>query len=225
MLLFAIRTIPRAADVFSAWGMLMSDLRRDYFVTRLTTLSAENAPRLDALLGEMTQTALAQFAREGIGPEKVRFLRFGNLRYENQEHSVEVPLPDGAVDEAAIGAIADTFHTAYEREYTYRLEAPVEFVGAHVVAIAEVGKLAAAPLPSTGRRLADALKGRRPVDYATEGVHEADIYSGELLEPGASFEGPAIVETSGSTVVVHPGNEVAVDDCGNVIIHVTLDDR
>jgi N-methylhydantoinase A len=215
--------IPRAADVFSAWGMLMSDLRRDYFVTRLTTLSAENAPRLDALLGEMTQTALDQFAREGIGADRVRFVRFGNLRYENQEHSVEVPLPDGAIDQAAIDAIADTFHGSYEREYTYRLDAPVEFVGAHVVAIAEVGKLAPTPLPVTARSLADALKGRRPVDYATEGVHAADIYAGELLEPGMSFEGPAIVETSGSTVVVHPGNEVAVDDYGNLIIHVSLD--
>src|SRR5262245_36335561 len=217
--------IPRAADVFSAWGMLMSDLRRDYFVTRLTTLTAENAAVVDALLAEIQQTALDQFARERIGPEQVRFLRFGNLRYENQEHSVEVPLPDGPVDEAAIAAIADTFHTAYEREYTYRLDAPVEFVGAHVVAIAEVGKLAPAPLPATGRTLADALKGRRSVDYATEGVHEADIYAGELLEPGASFEGPAIVETSGSTVVVHPGNEVTVDDYGNLIIHVTVDGR
>jgi N-methylhydantoinase A len=136
-----------------------------------------------------------------------------------------VPLPDGAVDEAAIGAIADTFHGAYEREYTYRLDAPVEFVGAHLVAIAEVGKLAPAPLPATGRTLGDALKGRRPVDYATEGVHEADIYAGELLEPGMGFEGPAIVETSGSTVVVHPGNEVEVDDYGNLIIHVTVEGR
>src|SRR5439155_870927 len=42
--------IPRADDVFSAWGMLMSNLRRDYFVTRLTTLNADNAPRLDDLL-------------------------------------------------------------------------------------------------------------------------------------------------------------------------------
>jgi N-methylhydantoinase A len=53
-------------------------------------------------------------------------------------------------------------------------------------------------------------------------VHEADIYAGELLEPGMSFEGPAIVETSGSTAVVHPGNEVGVDDYGNLIITLTL---
>jgi len=215
--------IPRAADVFSAWGMLMSDLRRDYFVTRLLTLTSENAGRLGALLDEVRDAALEQYAREGVSREQVRFLRYGKLRYENQEHGVEVLLPDGEAGEAAIEEIADRFHGSYEREYTYRLDAPVEFVGAHVVAIAEVGKLAPQPLPTTGRRLTDAVKGRRMVDYATEGAHEADIYVGELLEPGMSFDGPAIVETRGSSVVVHPGNELAVDDYGNMIISIALD--
>jgi N-methylhydantoinase A len=214
--------IPRAADVFSAWGMLMSDLRRDYFVTRLMTLDRDNAPRVGELLDEMAGAALEQFSREGIAAEQVTFRRYGNLRYENQEHSVEVPLPAGRIDEAAVDEITETFHSSYEREYTYRLDAPTEFVGAHIVAIAEVGKLAPTPLPTTGRGLGDALKGRRAVDYATEGVHEADIYAGELLDPGMSFDGPAIIETKGSTVVVHPGNELAVDDYGNLIISITL---
>jgi len=214
--------IPRAADVFSAWGMLMSDLRRDYFVTRLMTLNRANASRLGALLDEMAGSALEQFAREGIAAEQVTFRRYGNLRYENQEHSVEVPLPAGPIDEAAMDEITETFHGSYEREYTYRLEAPTEFVGAHIVAIAEVGKLAPTALPTTGRRLGDALKGRRAVDYATDGIHEADIYAGELLDPGMSFDGPAIVETKGSTVVVHPGNELTVDDYGNLVISITL---
>jgi N-methylhydantoinase A len=212
--------IPRAADVFSAWGMLMSDLRRDYFVTRLLTLHADNAPRIDALLREIEAGAAGQFEREGIERAGLRFLRYGKLRYENQEHGVEVLLPEGVVDAGAVEEIADLFHRSYEREYTYRLDAPVEFVGAHVVALAEVGKLAPAPLPRSGRQLGDARKGRRNVDYATEGVHEADVYVGELLEPGMEFEGPAIVESRSSTVVVHPGNDLAVDDYGNMTIEV-----
>ena len=135
--------------------------------------------------------------------------------------SRDITVPIGI---AAIAAISETFHDSYEREYTYRLDAPIEFVGAHVIAIAEVGKLAPQPPAATGRTLGDALKGRRIVDYATEGVHEADIYAGELLEPGMTFDGPAIVETSGSVIVVHPGNEVAVDDYGNLIISITRED-
>jgi N-methylhydantoinase A len=217
--------VPRAADVFSAWGMLMTDLRRDYFVTRLLGLSRDGAEPLDALLAEVIGVALEQFAREGIAAERVSFLRYGSLRYENQEHSVEVLLPDGRIDNAAVTDIAEAFHQAYEREYTYRLDAPVEFVRAHVVATAEVGKLTPVPLPTTGRSLADAHKGRRRVDYATEDVHEADVYDGELLEPGMALHGPAIVETSGTTVVVHPENRLRVDEYGNLRIALTDDEE
>jgi N-methylhydantoinase A len=87
-----------------------------------------------------------------------------------------------------------------------------------VVAVAEVGKLEPTRLPTTGRTLGEARKSPRRVDYATEGVHDAQVYVGELLEPGMRFDGPAIVETRGSTIVVHPGNEAAVDPYGNVII-------
>jgi len=212
--------VPREADVFSAWGMLMSDLRRDYFVTRLIPLEPENAGRLSALLDEIAAVALEQFAREGIEAGRIRFLRHGKLRYVNQEHSVEIRLPDGAIDAASVAEIAAGFHDSYEREYTYRLDSPVELVGAHVVVVAEVGKLTPAPLPSTGRGLAEASKGRRAVDFATDGVHEAQIYVGELLEPRMSFAGPAIVESRSSTVVVHPGNEGRVDDFGNVVITI-----
>ena len=46
----------------------------------------------------------------------------------------------------------------------------------------------------------------------------ADIYDGDLLEPGMEFRGPAVIETSGTTVVVHPGNQVTVDEFGNLHI-------
>jgi N-methylhydantoinase A len=209
--------IPRAAEVFSAWGMLMSDLRRDYFVTRLRPLTHEYAGALDELLAEVTERASAQFADEGVAP--VAFLRYGSLRYENQEHTVEVLLPAGSIDAAAVDEIADRFHRSYEREYTYRLDAPVEFVGTHVVATADVGKLAPARLPRTGRDLSSASKGRRQVDFGAGGV-ETPIYDGDRLEPGMQLGGPAIIETAGGIVVVHPGNELHVDDYGNLIIAI-----
>ncbi|HEY7691222.1 MAG TPA: hydantoinase/oxoprolinase family protein [Gaiellaceae bacterium] len=209
--------VPRAAEVFSAWGMLMSDLRRDYFVTRLIAMTPESTVRLEELLAEVTDAALERFEAERVPRDRVSFIRYGNLRYENQEHAVEVLLPDGPLEAAAV---LERFHDAYEREYTYRLPAGVELIGVHVVAVADMGKLEPAPLPRNGASLDDALKGRRSVDYALEGVHDAAIYEGEVLPPGARFCGPAIIESFGSTVVVHPGNEVAVDDYGSLVIEV-----
>jgi N-methylhydantoinase A len=212
--------IPRAADVFSAWGMMMSDLRRDYFVTRLASLKPENAEALNTLVDEVTAGALEQFETEGIHRDQVRFIRYGKLRYENQEHTVENALPEGKIDVDAMARTIESFHQAYEREYTYRLDAPVEFVGLHLVAFAAVGKLEPLKLPVTGRTVQEALKGHRQVDYALEGVHQSAIYDGDLLEPNMTLEGPAIIETSGTTMVIHPGNRVRVDEYGNVHISI-----
>jgi N-methylhydantoinase A len=211
--------IPRAADVFSAWGMLISDLRRDFFRTHLMGLSADAAGELDALVDEAERAATAQFSEEGI--EHVRFLRFGQFRYENQEHSVEVQLPGDRITAEAIDGIVADFHETYEREYTYRLDAPVEFVGLHLVAEAEIGNLEPAPLPAAGLALEDVAKGERDVDFDLEGVHSATVYDGTRLEAGMAFDGPAIVETPGGTVVVHPGNHARADEYGNLHIELT----
>jgi N-methylhydantoinase A len=213
--------VPRAADVFSAWGMLMSDLRRDYFVTRLATLTPERAETVQGWLREVEEDATEQFAGEGVARDDVRLLRFGRLRYENQEHSVEVELPDRDITADMVEEIVERFHEAYEHEYTYRLDAPVELVGVHVVASAEVGKLVPEELPVTGADVASAQRGVREVDYALEGVEAADIYDGAALEPAMAFTGPAIVESSGTTVVVRPGDRVRMDEYGN--LHIDLE--
>ncbi len=213
--------IPYAADVFSAWGMMMSDLRRDLFITHLSSFGPAQVEALSALVTQAESDALKQFAQEGIDAKRVRFIRYAKLRYENQEHAVEVELPQGALDQAATEQTTASFHASYEREYTYRLDAAVEFVGLHLVSFASIGKLIPAKLPLTGLTVQQAVKGQRDVDYATEGVHQATIYDGARLEPGMAFDGPAIVESSGTTLVVHPGNHVRVDNYGN--IHVQLE--
>ncbi len=212
--------VPAGASVFSAWGMMMSDLRRDLFVTKLVDLTPDAAEDIEAVFASTEDQARQQFETEGVDPSTVSFLRFGKFRYQNQEHTTEVLLETVAITAERIAQIEAQFHETYEREYTYRLDAPVEMVGVHLVASAEVGKLTMSERPSTGNGVDSALKGKRSVDYATEGIHEADIYDGTKLEPGMAFNGPAIVEDPGTTVVIHPGSHAEVDGYGN--IHITL---
>jgi len=147
-------------------------------------------------------------------------LRFGKFRYQNQEHTTEVLLSSDTISDAAIEKITLDFHTAYEREYTYRLDAPVELVGIHLVAKAEVGKLKMVAQKLGDKDASPAQKGERMVDYALEGKHKATVYDGDKLVPGMEFSGPAIVEDSGTTMVIHPANSVHVDAYRN--IHITL---
>ena len=211
--------VPAAASVFSAWGMMMSDLRRDYFVTQLADLSPGAGSTIEAVFRQAEQQALDTFVSEGVDASSISFLRYGKFRYQNQEHTTEVML-EGEVTDTALTRIADDFHAAYESEYTYRLDAPVEMVGIHLVARAEVGKLTMQREALGDNDAAVARKGEREVDYALEGKHPATIYDGDLLAPGMAFQGPAIVEDSGMTVVIHPGNHVHIDAFRN--IHIEL---
>ena len=211
--------IPAGAAVFSAWGMMMSDLRRDYFVTKLADLKADAATAIETLFSETEALAHQQFGEEGVEKAKVKFLRYGKFRYQNQEHTTEV-LVEGAITDESLAAIEAAFHETYEREYTYRLDAPVELFGIHLVASAEVGKLKMQEKPLSATPASAARKGERKVDYALEGVHPAAIYDGEKLEPGMAFTGPAIIEDPGTTIVIHPGNRVEIDGFGNIHIHL-----
>ena len=212
--------VPTAASVFSAWGMMMSDLRRDYFITHLTDLEEGAGARIESVFAEAEAEAKATFSAEGVDASRLSFLRYGKFRYQNQEHTTEVLL-QCAISDAQLDGISEDFRATYEREYTYRLDAPVELVGIHLVARAEVGKLKMVAAELGGKDASEALKGSRPVDYALDGKHEAAIYDGDKLNPGMQFEGPAIVEDAGTTIVVHPGNRVSIDAYRN--IHIELE--
>lgn len=214
--------VPRSAAVFSAWGMTLSDLRRDWFINRFAdTTQAGALADTQCFLEDLMRSGCEQFAAEQIPKEQVALTVYCKLRYQNQEHAVEVQLNDQESMDQHWPLIEQRFHLQYEQHYTYRLQAPLEIVGFHLIAVAQIGKLQPEALPVTGRTLNAACKGARLVDYALEGVHEATLYDYTLLEPQMNFRGPAIVEDSGTTVMIHPGNHVRVDHLGN--LHITLE--
>lgn len=208
--------IPMQSGVFSAWGMLLSDLRRDYLLTQIVELSNENAASsINDTLLSLERKAIKEYAEEQIDSSRVHFIRLGRCRYQNQEHFVEINLPDGEINQGQLQTILERFHEDYEREYTYRLNAPVELICYHLIAIAEVDKLKPSKLKSSGKKIEDAIKETRKVDFIEHGVHLATIYASEALEPGMKFVGPAIIEDAGTTIVIPPDLPCQVDDYGN----------
>lgn len=214
--------IPKQSAVFSAWGMLMCDIRRDYIQTQIVELGSDSAADIiNKNLEDLETQGMAEFTKEDIDASRVKFIRYGRFRYQNQEHSVEVELPAGKIKSGLIDSICEDFHNTYEREYTYRLDSPVDLVSFHLVAIAEVGKIEPEELKVTGSKIEDAVKSKREVDYTEKGVQQAIIYDGEKLEPGMSFTGPAIVEESGTTVVISPEMPVNIDKYGNIHVQTS----
>ncbi len=212
--------VPAAASVFSAWGMIMSDLRRDLFATALYDLEETSVDAIATALNELQQRASTAI-RSDIGPEITpTFQWFGNLRYQGQEHATEVAIEPEDLNPNGLGALQDRFRNQFEAEYTYRLELPIEIVGLHLVATAPSGSTLPEPSPLGDPDSTSAKTGSRHVDFAEDGAHETDIFALDLLIPGMRFAGPAIAEGAGTTVVVNPGASVTVDGFNNLIIDV-----
>jgi N-methylhydantoinase A len=66
-----------------------------------------------------------------------------------------------------------------------------------------------------------ALNGEREVYFEENGKFTATrVYDFDRLRPGAEFVGPAIIETSVTTVVVNPSDRAAMDGYRNIRIFV-----
>jgi N-methylhydantoinase A len=213
--------IPVNSSVFSAWGMLMTDLRRDFLRTQVMSLSTDKALAIDKVFAGLEDEAAQSFAGEDAGAEhKLRLQRFADMRYLGQEHTVKVELLAGNFDADAVQAAIDSFQETHKREYTFKLENPVEIVNFHLVAYGEVPKHNMKKLAITGARVEGAVMGSRRVDFDEHGLHDATVYNRDLLEPEMLFTGPCIVEEAAATLVVPPGKKVQVDDYGNLHVYI-----
>lgn len=212
--------IPVNSAVFSAWGMLLTDLRRDYLRTRVTDLTDAAAGLVADIYDEMARHALAQFQADGIEMTRVRLERHADMRYLGQEHTVKVRFPDGELNASSLAEARSRFDEAHERSYTYKLPHEVQVVNFHIVGYAlvdkpELPKVAAARAPAS-----NAIRSRRQVDFDRHGRLETPIYDRLALGAGAELVGPAILQEPAATTVVPPEKKVRVDEFGNVRIAV-----
>ena len=207
--------IPTMPAVFSAWGMLMTDLRQDYIRTLIARTDLVAPEAMDAIFGEMEVLAARDLAGQGVAAERMLFQRFADMRYAGQEHTVKVPLPGGAITAAQLPEIDERFHRLHEHTFTFRLAAPIEVVNYHVTALGRVRKPSLKPLAAAAAgSLAQALKGRRRVNFGELGFQEAAVYERSLLPVDLPAMGPLVIEEPASTTVVFPDQQVTRDRYG-----------
>ena len=213
--------IPRAPGHFSAWGMLMTDLRHDYVNTRLLELSPRNLDTMNSTFLQMEREALDQLLTEGVEKEVTVLRRFVDVRYEGQEHTVQVPVPPGLLGERDLKIIRNRFDELHEMYYTFHLGDEAEVVNVRLVAFGSVRKPPLKLHDGPGGSLKTAVKGTRDVDFDDFGVHTSTVYERDGLPTRARAKGPAIVEEPASTTVVYPSQEFELDDYGNLRINTS----
>ena len=203
--------------VFSAWGMLNTDVRHNSIHTHITRLDAPDAlETLSRIYTDLEDEVRCMFLSEGgEGPMVIE--RYADIRYYGQEHTVKVLVPSGALAAPDLQTILDSFHATHEREYEFKLpDDPAEIVNFHVVGIRRVQKLRLGELPEPSGS-EDPLLTERSV-YIDGGFEELPVYDRTLLTVGFNLGGPALLEDPTATIIVLHGQRASVDRFGNTVI-------
>lgn len=209
--------VPLNAGVFSAFGMLMSDLRRDYIRTDVMDLNEDKFSALKNVFKEMKNEAIKAYERDGYQKEDIKFEYYLDLRYKGQEHSVKLGLV--SLGNLKMDEIENNFHQLHKKRYAFSLtDTNIEIVNYHLVAEVIVNKPVIGKVESKGNTVEDALITTEKVDFDVSGIHDSNFFDRDKLDPGMTIEGPAIIVEQSTSTVVPPKYQFRIDEYANIII-------
>jgi len=218
--------VPPYSGVFSAWGMLMADLRHDLSQTFIAPLGGADPTAVSDLFGELEERIVGVFAKENVEEGAITVTHELDLRYVGQEHTLAVTTP-ALFTEGVKSQIAKAFDDHHLRVYGHNApEEPKEIVSLKVIGLGNVTKPKLERIPEGDEAPpAEAGLGARDVYVGKEQYRSFGIYRRDLLRAGNVIRGPAVIEEITATTVVEEGQICRVDPYGNLIIAVNEEGR
>jgi N-methylhydantoinase A len=209
--------VPVSPGVFTAVGMLASDVEHHFVRSAGGPLDARVLERANARLDEMTDEALATLAQEGYPRAQVRLDAQADLRYVGQSSELVISLRGDRITADRLPALREAFAREYATTYGYATGEALELVNVRLVATGvrphrldfrAVSVAAGMPVPAT----------RRLVSFDRRAAARETAVVGRESVTASGQDGPLIVESYDSTVVVPPGWTVRRDAVDNLLI-------
>jgi N-methylhydantoinase A len=211
--------IPVRPGLTNALGCVVADLRHDFVATVNQPLESLPEGRVAEVFAAQIASGGALLARENVAVEQVVTLHRADMQFQGQSHILPVAIDATAI---TLEQLRAAFAAAYWKRFGVELpEIRPVLVNLHT---AVIGKRRAVSLRAIAAgtpraTLAEARRTTRPV-WFDGGWVDTPVYLREHLPRAARFIGPAIVEQLDCTTVIEPGNAVAVDPLGNLIVGV-----
>ena len=212
--------IPPMPAHFSAWGMLLADLKHDYVQTCLRELSETSGRELAGWFAPLEKQAMETLISEGAKEKNVIMRRFLDMRYRGQEYTLPVPLTENLSRLGELASIRSRFNALYQEHYGHSApEEPVVIVNLRLTAIgAAANRLS---LRASFQKDDKGKKGLRQVTFdGAQGPVLCPIFLRSGLSAGERLQGPAVVEEIGSTILIYPGDVASVNEFGHLIIDI-----
>jgi N-methylhydantoinase A len=208
--------IPPHPGLFSALGLLSTDLV--YYDSRsaYVLLSPDNAPQIQAVFDEMERGLRARAGAAGRNAAVTR--SFDGRLWGQSWETPFVQVPEGPIDGETIGGLVEAFHAEYGRRYGNTFPyIPVQGVSYRVELTVESPKVEYLPLSRNGT---DPAQPERTIELRYLGPQPvaAGEYLRERLAAGQVVRGPAVIREPLATTVVLDGQTATVGDHGELEI-------
>ena len=201
-----------------AFGLHVSDVRRDYIRTMVRRQSQAAAAEIIAAWDALVSAGIDDIKAEGIPADKIAVRRIADVRYFGEGHEVQVEIPAELDGVPAVEHMWREFHKVHDRQFGFHYEGvqDVELVNLRVQVVGAQHRPSLKP-NETPRQPAASFATRKAY-WRQTGWLECPLYRRSELAFRQAIEGPAIVEEYGSTLVVPKGWTLRVDPWRNVIL-------
>ena len=207
--------VPKAGGVFSALGLLYSNLE-----------ASETAPFL-SLLAEVPLQAAEQLFLQmqkkitktiGGDAEKITFKKFADLRFQGQAYELNIPFQNSFLNEEELTNLASSFEEKHLTRYGHAFsgEFPIELVNLRLVGV----KSSSMPELNHATKVSKCKECGRKAYFGPDlGLVTSRVVSRNGLANNA-IKGPLIIEDYEGTCIVPPDCKAKLDNMGNIIIEI-----
>jgi N-methylhydantoinase A len=214
--------VPRAAPGFSALGLLTADHVVDNARTLLSDWHQVDPDRLNELADDLERVAREELASAGVPDDRMHFEWLLNLVYPGQTFDNALPLtraPGAPLTLDDVAGAVEEFHRRNEEARLIEARSQEPMVrGIRLSATGLVDRPAPVELDTTSDPAVPIARRRM---YASGAWHDAvPVFDGDALRPGPPIEGPAVIQSRFTTLVLRPGDVASVLANGDTLVEV-----
>ena len=214
--------IPDVGAALSAAGAIMSELGTDFAALHVTSDARFDFDAVNAVLADLDAQCRAFIDGPGAGSldQSVEFSV--EARYAHQIWEIEVPLRVSRfATDADVALLKEDFHATHREIFAIDdPESEIELIGWRARVRCRLRESGVGSVVED--REVQPIDGARRVYFADHGVVDARVLNLVTMDRDVDVEGPAIIESPFTTVVIDPGSAVRRVDTGSLIIATRL---
>jgi N-methylhydantoinase A len=210
------------APTFSAFGIAVSDILHKKS-TSLVMPEPFDADKINNTFLLLEKRAQEEMKEEGLSMIDLEISYSMDVKYSGQIHELNISVPRKQwVQEEVSREIRRIFMEKYEMVYgkgAAYTKGGVEVVALNVDILGKLPKPIFQPENFVVGDGSEAIKTFREVFFGEIGHFiRIPIFDMQLIKPGHQIQGPAIIESSQTTVVILPNRKGVVDNYRNIVI-------